>query len=227
MILQYLNGDTRSDVVVHWCSGCCGSREEALQNVVAAVQQSGLLGGLSSITPSKSRHGSVTLSLGEQSAGNMIHGLLGRCVLHAFGACRSEEPEQGEGDDQRVWLRNKIRRSCAVLSCRRSRIRAAVLSWLAEPLDHLWMALQYLDTRQCLVQDIQHVEHDPFRRAQRTLTSALITPLCKGGPLGTVWSHYAPDMDQDDCLWFRWCVRVCVCGGLRHSSPLLGRAPFA
>lgn len=42
---------------------------------------SGLLGGLSSVAPSKSGQSSATLSVWEQRVGSLSHGLLGRCVL--------------------------------------------------------------------------------------------------------------------------------------------------
>ena len=52
-------------MMVHYCQGCCSSREEALDNVTAAVLQAALVKGFSSVTPSKGRHGSTTEALGE------------------------------------------------------------------------------------------------------------------------------------------------------------------
>ncbi|CAK0907171.1 unnamed protein product, partial [Prorocentrum cordatum] len=64
-LLDMLNGDFRRAPVTHYCSGCCRNedgvttREQQVDNVVAAIAGAGLFGGAPRAAPAKSRRLSV------------------------------------------------------------------------------------------------------------------------------------------------------------------------
>ena len=164
----------------------------------AAIAHGGLMGGFASTTPSKGRHGSVTESLGEQTAGSMFHEILPRAAAKAFatwGACNvlSEEEE-----DMRIYIKRKTWRAKQHLTSQRAMQRGAMISWVAEPVDHLWIKLQYLDARTSLMLDLQLPRADPFQECLRDLSSTLLLPISEG-PLQHVFFHYA--VGDADVRW--------------------------
>ena len=207
-ILKYCNDDPRSlGRFRHFCNGCCASYEEARDNYVAAVIGGGLLGGLVSQTPSKGRHGSATEALGEQAAGDMFFGILRRSFNKAFPGQDRAAVDEDEGDDARKYMKSKTRRACAHLADRRDRIRGAVVAWLAEPLDHLWRALQYLDDRASLIIDLQCPHVDPFAHAVRGVSAVLFETPAQG-PLATIVNHY--QLAEADGMWLSELVQTTV-----------------
>ena len=177
------------------------------EDYTSACFQGGLLGGFSSRTPSKSRHGSTTENMAEQSAGIMFNEILPRSMERAFPKYHTEAAEVEENEDRRVWLRNKVWRSRKVLSDRKEKIQSAMLSWMAEPLDHLWMELQYLDTRTSLIMDLQEPKTNPFKLAFGKLSRVLSERL-ETGPIGTVYKHF--DMDAVEQVWFSKLVQMTI-----------------
>ena len=206
LVYKYMNFDPRGNIIGHYCMGCCRNEAEALANVKAAAVQGGLLGGFASTTPSKGRHGSSTESLGEQNAGVMCFNLLPRALRRAFPTWQSmnvvQQAVQGieEEDDKRKYMRGKTYRSCKYLESQRDKMSASVLSWTAEPADHLWMKLQYLDARHSALLDIQDDKLNPFLECQRSVSAALAGPLMEG-PLQTVFRHWGAE--GDDGQWLK------------------------
>lgn len=164
---------------MHYCLGCCTSKEQALANVKAAVVQGGLLGGFSSTTPSKSRHGSSTEAMGEQAAGIMCFDILPRAMAKAFPKWETGGQINDETDDKRAWMRAKAWRAKKYLESRRSKMHSVLVSWIAEPIDYLWMQLQYLDSRASTLFDLQHAETSPFAECSRALARMICNRLCK------------------------------------------------
>ena len=119
----------------------------------------------------------------------MYNEVLPRAMAAAFPKYVTPAAEVAENEDKRMWLRNKVWRCRKVLSSTRERVLVATLSWVAEPLDHLWMELQYLDTRTSLVMDLQKPNTNPFQHAFRQLSTMLFEPL-ESGPLTTVYNHF-------------------------------------
>ena len=203
LCLKFCQSDPRGTRIVHYCLGCCSSREEALDNTTAAIMQAGLIKGFSSITPSKGRHGSTTEALGEQSAGMMVYSILPRVFQKAFPNWRAMD-QQAEGDDDggghdgRQYMRGKTYRSTKYLSSKRDRMMATLLSWASEACDYLWMRLQYLDARHSTLVDSVMEKRSPFIACTRQLCQALLSPLDEG-PLQTVFLHWG--LDDPDGMW--------------------------
>ena len=197
MVAKYCNSDPRKPKIVHYCNGCCISKAESLQSVKAAVVQGGLLGGYSTTTPSKSRHGSTTEALGEQAAGFMCFNILPRAMARAFPRWQSGGINIDDPDDKRAYMRSKTHRAKMHCNSDRAKMLTAVLSWVAEPIDYLWMRLQYLDGRCSSMLDVQSPRHDPFLQCMRSLSQLLLQPVTSGG-LRTVYNHYESEAER---LW--------------------------
>ena len=52
-----------------------------------------------------------------------------------------QEIRDDDDEDKRKYMRGKTYRSCNWLDGRRNKMTATLLSWTAEPIDHLWMRL--------------------------------------------------------------------------------------
>ena len=180
LLARFLNGDPRKRKIIHWCRGCCNSPEESRENVKTAIAHGGILGGFASTTPSKSRHGSVTESLGEQTAGSMFHEILPRAAAKAFATWERCDVVLEEEEDKRIYMKRKTWRARQHLTSQRSMQRGAMISWVAEPMDHLWMKLQYLDARTSLMLDLQLPRASPFEDCLRDLSSTLLLPISEG-----------------------------------------------
>lgn len=196
LVVKYLNGDPRSRRLIHYETGCCANEQEAKDGVFAAIVEGGLLGGLAQTTPSKARWGSTTEALGEQMAGVMLHGLLPQAFKLAFPRWESmggDDPEHG--DDYRRYLCGKTFRATKVLNDEAKMLVYAARSWYAEPIDYLWMRLQWLDGRPCGMMDLQHVHLNPFAQCQAKFGAYIFSPIMSGH-LRTVCAHYIDNEEQ-------------------------------
>jgi hypothetical protein len=217
LLLKFCQSDPRSTMMVHDCLGCCSSREEALDNVTAAVLQAGLVKWFSSVTPSKGRHGSTTEALGEQSGGMMCYSILPRVFKNAFPNWRSmDQPldDDGEGDQERRrrCMQGKAYRSVKYLDSHRDQMISSMLSWAAEPCDYLWMRLQYLDARHSTLVDSVVPARSPFYACMKKMCDMLLLPL-NIGPMKVVFDHWG--LDNPDGQWlaseFRCTVTSMAC----------------
>ena len=210
LCLKFCQSDPRGSKIIHYCVGCCSSREEALDNTTAAIEQAGLIRGFSSVTPSKGRHGSTTEALGEQSGGIMCYDVLPRTFQKCYPNWKSMNDavagEDGEGaDDRKRWLRGKTYRSTKYLANKRDKMMATMLSWVTEPCDYLWMRLQYLDARHSTLVDAVDEKQSPFYACLSKLATMLLSPLDEG-PLKTVFLHWGlGDPDGE------WLASECQC----------------
>ena len=194
MLCQFCQSDPRGTQIVHYCQGRCGSREEALDNVTAAVSAAGLIKGFSSVTPSKGRHGSTTESLGEQSAGVMCYSILPRTMRRAFPSWQSmdlpaDEEDNGDGAERRKHMQRKTYRAVQQLSCKRNNMLSSMLSWAVDHCDYLWMRLQYLDARHSTLVDSVGDKRNPSRQCMTEHCRLLLVPLGEG-QMQTVFQHW-------------------------------------
>jgi hypothetical protein len=67
-----------------------------------------------------------------------------------------------------------------------------VISWVSEPVDHLWLHLEFLDERHSLLSDLQHDGLNPFVRCMVDLSRFLTVPM-KGNDLSTIYKRYMDD----------------------------------
>ncbi len=168
-VLQFLNGDSRRSVVSHVCSGCCSSREEAVDNVHTALLECDVLCGKGGL-PSAHRRGSVATSNSQITLGVLLHKVLPRVWRLAFpdyhsGAVDPAEQIENEADeDFKTNMKNKVYRCGKFLSERSS--RACTMSFVTEPIDWLWHRLQHLDETSSSLSDIACSERNPFNKAQ-------------------------------------------------------------
>eukprot|EP00974_Lingulodinium_polyedra_P015814 1535073-Lingulodinium_polyedra.AAC.1 len=102
-------------------------------------------------------------------------------------------------------MKSKTRRACARLADLRARVRGAVVGWVAEPVDHLWRALQYLDERASLLIDLQRARVAPLARSTRALSRILFEPPAQG-PLATIVNHY--QLAEADGRWLSELVQT-------------------
>lgn len=194
--MKYMNGNPRSKRLMHYETGCCTSERAAKDGVFAAIVQGGLLGGFSQTTPSKARWGSTTEALGEQAAGVMIHNILPQAFKMAFpkyetmGGCDDEHSE-----DYRRYLRAKTFRATKVLNDDMKMMTYAARSWFAEPIDYLWMRLQWLDGRPSGMMDLQHERLNPFAKCQGDFAEYLLTPIMSGH-MRAVCSHFVSEEEH-------------------------------
>lgn len=87
---------------------------------------------------------------------------------------------------------------------------ASMFSWLAVPLDHLWLQLQYFDQRSSLILDLQDVRTNPFEFCYKEVSLAMTKPASEG-PLKVVYKHYGLDGEEEE--WFSELVQT-VAGGM-------------
>lgn len=83
ILMNFVNGDIRSDKIQHACSGCCRSEAEMVENIASAIWSAifSLLGGEQ---PSKNRWGSMSKHLSLQVAGHLLHNVLNRVLMKCF-----------------------------------------------------------------------------------------------------------------------------------------------
>ena len=206
LLLKFCQSDPRGQRIIHYCSGCCTSRGEALDHVTAAIAQAGLLKGFASVTPSSSRHGSVTESMGEQVAGMLCYNILGRVMAKAFPKWESMNvgpiDENDDDDrDQRAYMRGKTYRATKYLCGQGNRMLASLMSWVTEPVDYLWMRLQHLDARHSSLIDAVTPHRSPFDFCMRQLCGMMLSPF-RAGHLAPVFEHWGED---------EWLKHECRC----------------
>ena len=119
----------------------------------------------------------------------MCFDILPRVLLRAFPPQVALDPsiEAVEEDDRRVYLRGKLSTAVHHVSSERSKMATTLLSWTAEPCDHLWQRLQYLDARSAGLFDLQVESQDPFGQCAMQLSYSFLQ-LVGAGPLALVFS---------------------------------------
>jgi len=195
-LLRYVNGDTREPTLVHHEVGCCGSLAETKANMYAAILNSGLLLGRDTDLPRKDKWGSATRALGMACAGQMFHGVLRKVVTLAFPSWDSGLPpanpaDGDQDDDYRAMCRSKTWRMGKVLRDCNKEVQWAIVSWTAEPLDHLWQRLQFLDVRGNVLVACSGPS-SPFKECSRAFMAAVVTPI-SAGILAALFWHYHTD----------------------------------
>ena len=91
LAMKFINGEIRSDVIVHYEVGCCVDaarnfcRTTCVMNVSAAIKEVCLPAGSPGDLPSKNRWGSMSEHEGQQAAGAMIHNIMPRAFASSFG----------------------------------------------------------------------------------------------------------------------------------------------
>lgn len=191
-LLKYLNGDWRSQRLVHYENNCCLSDEAAKENVFAAICDSHLLQGFSSTTPSPSRWGSTTGALADQCLGAMVHRILPRCFAKAFPRAGQTLTVVDEEDDERIILKRKSARATRCVNDTERLRTHAIVSWIAAPIDHLWLKIQWLDARPgtFTFSDFQHEDINVFQVCIKEV-SAFLMPPPLAGKLRPVFLAYA------------------------------------
>jgi len=202
LIMRYLNGDPRAEVLSHHCAGCCRDLQEAKDNVKASILQGGLVKGHSTTEPSKARWGSTTESNADQCAGVILSAVLPRCMAQGFPSWQSGDDEAS--DDPRKVIRAKTWRAKCHLNSSEHRVQFAIISWTSEPVDHLWLKLQHLDMQGALVKDLQHPSLNPFRECELQLAKFVVRPFDQT-TLGTL--HWRFCRSEQEGIAFSGTVR--------------------
>ena len=175
-VQRFLNGDWRCPHIQHVEKGCCPDRAAIVQNVSAAIANSGMIMGLNSELPSKNRWGSCSAHLSKQVCGHMCHNVLHRLLLATFPRWGVEGPDEEGGrddDDYRKMLRSKAWRATHAFAEESSRRDAALTSWLVVSMDDLWLRLQHLDHAGSALLDAVLPRTSPFLHAQIHLGRSL------------------------------------------------------
>ena len=164
--------------------------------------QGGLLGGLSTVTPSRSRHGSTIEALGQQSAGCMFRALLPRTMMRA---CHKElqrktgnQAENQDEDDYRVQVRKKTEKALKHCSSTKIFLHSTVLSWIMSPVDHLWQRLQ-ADKHPVTLCDVVR-DQNPFKKCSTLLANVLLHPP-ESGPVAVLWKHWSGVIEDELLDW--------------------------
>lgn len=154
----FLNADWREPQLGHVEKGCCGSRAIAVANVTAAIAHSGMLEGLNSEEVSKNRWGSCTKHLSQQCCGHMCHNVLNRVFAATFPRYdfNDDDTPARDDDDYRKLMRAKACRATHAFAEEQDRRRAARVSWVATPIDALWIKLQFMDSHGSVLFDVVH-----------------------------------------------------------------------
>ena len=171
------------------------------------LRQGGLLGGLSSTTPSRSRHGSTIEALCEQTAGAMIHNILPRAIEQAFSdapktaAASTEHPvDEGEEEpDLRQLLRKRARKAYNYATSQRLIMLHAILSWVSKPIDDLWH-YTCKEKDPLKIVDLVRSQGNPVIRCLSQLSGMLLLPL-KDSSLMVVWENVMSDAKLQDEVW--------------------------
>ena len=191
---RFLNGDLTMPTVVHHEVGCCTdaeghfSRAACVQNVANAVQQSGLLGGDLQGDVSKNRWGTAAEAESYQAAGYMFHQLQPRCYERAFQSWFDGDPGEGS-DDYRKYVRGKVYRSVRVMTEDFYGAEKCVRSWIMEPIDHLWMKIQFMDEQGNSILDICYDRTNPLKVCHAKY-DAIFSSTIDEGPLRTLFDHF-------------------------------------
>ena len=179
-LLDMLNGDIREEIAVHFCSGCCQdadgrtTREAQVSNVMAAILDAGLLGGVGHVVPTKSLWLSTSLSLSMLLAGMVFHNILPRVWARAFAQWRL--PRAVDDNDYHSIVMSKTYRAKLWLTHDDTRWRSLVLSLTTGPVDHLMQVLQLRDAKGGALLDVVAACADPFLACARSYVDMLQDP---------------------------------------------------
>lgn len=223
MAMKYLTADPRVERVGHVERGCCRNLQEMKNNCFAALMESGLISGIPSREPSSSRWGSCTESMVEQSGGDMLFRILPRTFAEAFPRWGSIAVDEHRAYDPRHILRKKVYRARMQLGKRTVQLDHSVYSRVMEPVDHLFLRVQHLDTQKSLLMDLQHGDLNPFDLCIRELSRFLESSF-DASRLRVVYNYYCradeeaihfSELVQDVCLsligqlWWRFSLPFC------------------
>ena len=146
---QFCNGNPNADRVAHYCTEACGcgSKEVAAEKVFATIVEAKLVGPFH--VPAKNRWGSASLTLAQVAAGTMIHGLLPRVFVRAFGGAQADNAEDDDEEDFRAANRRKLAKAMDFFTNKQPQraMEAAVACWLSEGIHGYWRQVEYLDSR--------------------------------------------------------------------------------
>ena len=213
LILKFLNGDIRSNRVVHYENGCCvdadGNFSLAIckDNVSNAISTAGLLADHVPGDASKNRWGSCQTHDAAQTAGEMFHQIHPRSCAHAFDSWRAGDVPDGE-DDYRKFAQGKVWRTVCVTSHEDYGWAKALRLWALEAIDHLWRQLEFLDEYGYAILDITFDRTNPIRIAREKLADIIRQPVTDG-PLSTVFYHYE-DMPAETAIAMTTYTRILV-----------------
>ena len=195
-LMQYVNGDTREPVLMHHELGCCSSVAETKENMFAAILNAGLVLGSDTDLPRADKWGSATRSLGMACGSLMFHGVLREVVVRAFPTWDAGLPPDAanagdgdDGDEYRAMCRSKVWRMGKVLRDIKKEVEWAIISWTAEPLDHLWQRLQYLDARGNVLVSCTG-SSSPFKECSRALLCMVVTPTSTSSLSPLFWQYH-------------------------------------
>eukprot|EP00971_Amphidinium_carterae_P352059 6492403-Amphidinium_carterae.4 len=179
---QVFNGDWRSSRICHKCTGCCTSREDCVNKMVAACLSLDLLLGSDVVEPALDDWGSCGTTCAKVAAGIAVHGLLPKLLSKALSGMRAPlGPQAGEAlsgaEFFRRRLRKKATKACVFLQSQEKRIRCLLVCWLAGPVERLMSKLTYLDEqRKGLFCAMQANLRNPFFECKVKLISLLCEP---------------------------------------------------
>ena len=169
---------------------------------ILSLHQGGLLGGLASTTPSKSRHGSTIEALCEQTAGVMLHNLLPRAIELAFTKRdilqQEGNQEQDEEGNMRELLRKRVRKAIQWSTSRRSIMLHCVVAWFSKPIDDLWHRT-CSEKNPLKIADLFR-KTNPVARCLTELSLIMLEPL-REGPIKIAWMHFVDGATHEDEKW--------------------------
>jgi hypothetical protein len=198
----YINGDVRTDQPHHFCSGCCASEQEAFDNYFAAMVEAALVLDTSvAKIPSKNRWGTCTMTMSSIALGLMIHRTLPQVVEREFPEWQSAAEPEVQGDSDladidalRAKIKKKTWRMAKTLSSKQRSQNMILVSWIAEPLDHLMQRCQYLSERRDALFHVVNENTSPFAEAARAFVKMLKYPVVEG-PLRTPLWWIGPSVE--------------------------------
>ena len=160
--LRVWNSDWTSLVPLHVCTGCCESREQAVDLMLSTTCQLNLLQASDCRLPSTDDWRTCGEACGRSSLGMLCNDLLG--VVFAAGCPSWNEigemdlgnaDDAEEGRDVRAKIQKKAWRSRCVLRESVQRRKILLLCWLGGPVEDLMSQLQWLDRAKQGLMDVQ------------------------------------------------------------------------
>ena len=142
-----LNGDITSEVTQHYEVGCCvnehkvHTREITIDNVMAAIVQSGMFGDVEKTKPKKARWLSTSLVLAIIVLGNLFHRFVPRVWVLAFPTV----PRPAGLTDFHLVLHCKTKRVSEWFKEERMPVSTALVSIISGPADHCNQRVQHMD----------------------------------------------------------------------------------
>lgn len=193
-VCDFLNYDTRLPRLAHVEVGCCpGGLEQQRQNVFSAIIEGDLILSEHQQLPSKHRIGSMDESNARQCAGFMICEVLQRLVVRSFSSSTRMTEAESVEPGYRAMVKQKITRT---LSCMQPAnvMMKVLLSYVAHPISHLFMRLQFLDNAGSILQELSKNATNPFRHTFNQYIEMLVSDF-DTGPLASLFYHVAGGND--------------------------------